>query len=283
MNQYLSKILETYTGNEIIQVCKCLNKNYNIYDPDDLRWNKIAYALFKTPKEDLEKLRASTISNEIVNDLIFNFYICERVVKYHFIRSLRNQANHIVAFEMAIGDSRIDICRINGSSYAYEIKTEYDTFERLSSQMNDYSRAFEKVYVIVPASRTDDVKAHIPPTCGIISYRITKDRQIVFSYSKRAAKNQCDPVSCLENLSSNDMSELLRALKLKDYQTRNEKLSALLDYAKTKPIWRQYRELLKSKYADQWAFLEQHFDEILPLDVQNFFSSNLEPTLFYSK
>lgn len=82
--------------------------------------------------------------------------------------------NHIVAFEMNIGDSRIDICRINGSSYAYEIKTEYDTFDRLGSQMQDYLRTFQKVYVIVPIGRVNDVKNLIPESCGIISYRITK-------------------------------------------------------------------------------------------------------------
>ena len=34
--------------------------------------------------------------------------------------------------------SRIDICRINGKLCAYEIKTEYDNYDRLSTQMNDY-------------------------------------------------------------------------------------------------------------------------------------------------
>lgn len=283
MNKYLSEILKDYTRNEIVQLCKGLNKDYNIYDPEDLRWNKISYALFKTSPESIEKLKDSAISNEVINDLIFNFYICERVVKYHFIRLLRKKTNHIVAFEMATGDSRIDICRINGGSYAYEIKTEYDTFDRLASQMKDYSGAFEKVYVIVPNSRVDDVKAHIPSTCGIISYRISKDQKFVFSYAKRATRNLCDPVSCLENLSSSDMSELLRALKLKDYQTRKEKLDALLEYAKKKSIWHQYKEVLKLKYAGQWNFLVEHFDDILPLDVQNFFSANLDPALLYGK
>ena len=29
--------------------------------------------------------------------------------------------------------------------------------------------------------------------------------------------------------------------------------------------------------------LEEHFEEILPIDVQTFFSANLDPSLFYSK
>ena len=283
MDKYLKETLAAYSQAELTQVCMGLNKSYNIYDPDSLRWEKISYALFKTSKDDIKNLQKHLLSNKVVNDLIFSYYICERVVKYYFIRSLKSKANNIVAFEMSIGDSRIDVCRINGSSYAYEIKTEYDTFDRLKSQMQDYSKSFEKVYVIVPASRINDVTSHIPASCGIISYRAIKDGSLVFSYTRGAQKNLCDPNFCLNNLSSNEMSILLRMLKLKDCHTRNEKLAALTNYAQTKSIWTSYRALLKSKYYSQWKFLEEHFEEILPIDVQTFFSANLDPSLFYSK
>ena len=167
----LQSILNNYSDDEILQMCKTINKDYNIYDPEDVRWAKIGYVLNKTNSSDIELLRKTCLSNKVVNDMIFNYYFCERVIKYYFIKHLKDQMNHIVAFEMNIGDSRIDICRINGSSYAYEIKTEYDTFDRLGSQMQDYLRTFEKVYVIVPIGRVNDVKNLIPESCGIISYR----------------------------------------------------------------------------------------------------------------
>lgn len=154
----LQSILNNYSDDEILQMCKTINKDYNIYDPEDVRWAKIGYVLNKTNSSDIELLRKTCLSNKVVNDMIFNYYFCERVIKYYFIKHLKDQLNHIVAFEMNIGDSRIDICRINGSSYAYEIKTEYDTFDRLGSQMQDYLRTFEKVYVIVPIGRVNDVK-----------------------------------------------------------------------------------------------------------------------------
>lgn len=197
MIQLLQSILKEYSTEEILQMCKTINKDYNIYDPEDVRWAKLQYVLNRTSHSDIEQLRKSYLSNQVVNDLIFNFYYCERVIKYYFIKHLRNRMDHIVAFEMSIGDSRIDICRINGSSYAYEIKTEYDTFDRLETQMRDYLRTFEKVYVIVPHARVEDVKPLIPDSCGIISYRISKDNEVVFSYSKGAQKNRCDIKSCL--------------------------------------------------------------------------------------
>lgn len=283
MNQYLQSILKEYSTAEILQVCKAINKEYNIYDPEDVRWNKLAYALYKTKHTEIEHLRSSCLSNEVVNALIFNYYYCERVIKYHFIKHLKNRMDHIVAFEMAIGDSRVDICRINGSSYAYEIKTEYDTFDRLETQMRDYTKTFEKVYVIVPCNRVADVRLHIPDSCGVISYRIDKNMEVIFSYVKKAYKNSCDIELCINSLSSNDMSYLLKLLKRNDCKTRDEKRISLLQLANSKSIWKCYRQLLRHKYEAQWKFITNHFDEILPIDIQSFFSSNMNPQLLYSK
>ena len=283
MNNYLEKVISAYSANELVQICKGLNKSYNVYDPEEVRWNQISYALFKTGNEDINKLKENFLSNEVVNYLIFNYYICERVVKYHFIKYLKNMTGHIVAFEMSIGDSRIDICRINGNSYAYEIKTEYDTFDRLESQMHDYTKTFDKVYVIIPRNRITDVLSHIPDSCGIISYRVSKEGALTFSYVKKAKKNQCNPIWCLNSLSSAELSNLLRALKLGSCRTRSEKLDILIRYSEETSIWKAYREILRAKYEAHWTFLTTHFDEILPLDVQSFFSANLDPTLLYSK
>lgn len=283
MNQHLQEILKEYSAAEILQMCKVINKDYNVYDPEDVRWAKLAYVLNKTSHADLELLRSNCLSNKVVNDLIFNFYYCERVIKYHFIKHLKNRIDHIVAFEMAIGDSRVDICRINGSSYAYEIKTEYDTFDRLETQMRDYLKTFEKVYVIVPKNRVEDVKMHIPDHCGVISYRVDDNMDVVFSYVKKAKHNCCDISFCINSLSSSDMSYLLKLLNEKDLKTRKEKLDSLLKLANSKSIWKKYRQLLRHKYEDQWIFITKHFDEILPVDIQSFFSSNMNPNLLYTK
>lgn len=282
MDHYLHSLIKEYSDDEILHICKLLNKSYNIYDPDDVRWSQIGYVLNKTSSKDIIELRHNCLSNKIVNDLIFNFYYCERVIKYHFINYLRRSTNHIVAFEMTIRDSRIDICRINGCSYAYEIKTEYDSFDRLQSQMQDYIKTFEKVYVIVPFSRVNDIRLLIPKTCGIISYRIS-DHTVFFSYIRKAYKNHCNIYSCIDSLSSHDLSFMLKQLGETDYKTKQEKKEHLEQIANNKSLWRSYRQLLKYKYEHRWKFLTEHFDEILPIDIQCFFSSNIEPDLLYKK
>jgi len=43
----LQSILNNYSDDEILQMCKTINKDYNIYDPEDVRWAKIGYVLNK--------------------------------------------------------------------------------------------------------------------------------------------------------------------------------------------------------------------------------------------
>ena len=227
-------ILDDYTTNEIVQICKYLNKEYNIYEPDDVRWEKIKYAFYKTDEQIIDELQKKTFSNEFINDLMLKYYACERVVKYHFIKQLKNATHDIVAFEMSIGDSRIDICRINGKLYAYEIKTEYDNYDRLVTQMKDYFNAFERVYIIIPIRNANAVKEFIPAKCGIITYRIDKSDNMIFSYKRSAKDNKCDINFCLNSLSGSDMIKMVKILKLKPYRTKKKILNCCLIFLKKK-------------------------------------------------
>ncbi len=282
--ELFEQIISSYTNDEIIHICQNLNKAYNVYDSEEIRWRKIAYCLFKTSEAEIDVLRRSILSNEFINNLFLKYYVCERVVKYYLIRKLLGLTNDIVAFEMAIGDSRIDVCRINGGSYAYEIKTEYDSFDRLSSQMNDYMKAFEKVYVVIPRSRVMDIQSFIPLECGIITYRQTENHGLIFSNFRRSKKHQCDINICLSSLSSNDLSEILKLAGLK-YKGANkeDKLKTLVDYSENHSVWHHYRMMLKEKYRSNWQFIKDHFSEIIPIDIQNFFSTSINPSLLYNK
>ena len=50
--------------------------------------------------------------------------------------------------EVAIAKSKADFVLINGKAVVYEIKTELDNLERLSSQVDDYYKAFDHVAVV---------------------------------------------------------------------------------------------------------------------------------------
>lgn len=79
-------------------------------------------------------------------------YCCEYVYKTAIANRIifgrhspRTASMHI---ELPVGRSIVDVAVFNGTSSAYEIKTELDSNRRLSTQTHDYLRAFERVYVV---------------------------------------------------------------------------------------------------------------------------------------
>ncbi len=57
--------------------------------------------------------------------------------------------------EFRIGKSIADLLLLNGTSVVYEIKTEYDSPERLMSQINEYRKSFLNVVIVTHHTVTD--------------------------------------------------------------------------------------------------------------------------------
>src|SRR5690625_2508078 len=96
----------------------------------------------------------SSVNEEIqprafINNFVLHHYPNETVIKSSFINNVLNRyKDYVVIFELNVVNSRLDLCYINRESVAYEIKTELDSTYRLSNQIKDYFKVFEKVYLI---------------------------------------------------------------------------------------------------------------------------------------
>ncbi len=102
-------------------LCNTLNISYNDFDK-------------------IENIRS------LYNECLLKYYPNEASVKANFINKiLLNGKTHVTIFELPVGRSRVDLCKINGTSVAYEIKTDYDTFYRLEKQIYDYSGNEHKI------------------------------------------------------------------------------------------------------------------------------------------
>ena len=66
--------------------------------------------------------------------------------------------------ELPIGESKADFAIINGKGVIYEIKTDLDNLQRLSSQLSDYYKVFSYVYVVVGKKQVETVKALLDKT-----------------------------------------------------------------------------------------------------------------------
>ncbi len=88
---------------------------------------------------------------EYTYSMLCAYYKCEYVyLNTFFINEIlkNHDNNHTVLTELYVNDSQADLVVINGTTTVYEIKTELDTLFRLTKQLEDYTRTFDKVYVI---------------------------------------------------------------------------------------------------------------------------------------
>jgi len=142
------------------------------------------------------------------NEYVFKNAIAEKVV-----RGRHKLSNATYVTEFRVGKSIVDAAVFNGTSTAYEIKTEYDSFERLESQLHSYGQVFDKTYVVVPSSKVTKVLHIIPETVGV--YELTDKYSL--SVIKEASSN-IENVCKHQILNSMRQSELLSLIRDKfDY------------------------------------------------------------------
>lgn len=70
--------------------------------------------------------------------------------------------------ELRAGSSKADIVLVNGTSSVYEIKSEYDSIERLQSQLASYRDLFDRIFVCSHESQLHKLERALPSHVGIV-------------------------------------------------------------------------------------------------------------------
>lgn len=81
------------------------------------------------------------------------------------VHSLRTAA---LLTEFRVGSCKADAVLLNGSLRIYEIKSDRDKLERLSTQIGSYLQAFSEVYVITGDGHLEGVLKLVPSEVGVI-------------------------------------------------------------------------------------------------------------------
>ncbi len=66
------------------------------------------------------------------------------------------------------GAARVDVAVASDRLLGYEIKSDFDTLDRLAQQMHTYHRVFDALTIVTTASFLDQVKALLPKWWGIM-------------------------------------------------------------------------------------------------------------------
>ncbi|MCD7975823.1 MAG: sce7726 family protein [Tannerellaceae bacterium] len=167
----------------------------------------------KIQRYDKEKVGAGVVTyldyiTYIYKQLQQN-YRCEYIYKNTVINQLLlkkyGTKDTLVVNEFKVGNSVADLVLFNGTSKAFEIKTELDSARRLENQLCHYTRLFKECYIVTHENLLDKYSA-IPENIGILVIKSCKNG-IKLEEIRPALANNCL-----------DASMLMRSIRTSEYK-----------------------------------------------------------------
>ncbi|AIA45780.1 sce7726 family protein [Serratia marcescens] len=119
-----------------------------------------------------------------------NEYIYKNEIAKKIIKGCHRYNNVSYVNEFKVNGCIADVAIFNGTSTAYEIKTELDSFDRLQEQLSVYKEVFEFVHLVIPAHKLTQALDLVDENTGVI---ILKENNVL-KY-ERLAKSNMDVLS----------------------------------------------------------------------------------------
>jgi len=148
---------------------------------------------------------------DIIYDLLVDIYRCEYVYKNNIANQLLIKRHSLressLLSEFRVGNSKADIVILNGNSSVYEIKTELDNYDRLQSQLSDYKKVFDLIFVTTHPSKLDKISEIIDDDIGIMI--LTDDLQIKTIREAKSNKHNVNPEFIFDTLRRNEYTRII--------------------------------------------------------------------------
>ena len=132
----------------------------------------------------------------LYNELVKNYrseYVYKNTLFNKLLLGKHNLNTTSALVELPVGKSIADFVLLNGTATVYEIKTELDSLDRLETQVNNYYKAFDLVYVVISENHLNSVMSILESTSvGIIvlTSRMTLSiKREAIRYTDRLDKN----------------------------------------------------------------------------------------------
>lgn len=128
--------------------------------------------------------------------------------------------------EARVGMNKADVVVFNGTSTAYEIKSERDSLARLSAQVASYSTVFAGVNVVTSPNHVEHVLRLVPEHVGVkvLSHRFTLQTE----RPAHVDPTRTDPVGILDFVRVDEASKILSALNIDMPRVPNTQLRSRL-------------------------------------------------------
>lgn len=97
-------------------------------------------------------------------------HLTERDIRDALLRRLLQStpASGVLIEELGVGPARVDVAAAGELLSGYEIKSDYDTLDRLARQMHAYHEVFDLLTIVTTETYVDQVEALLPKWWGIL-------------------------------------------------------------------------------------------------------------------
>jgi len=146
-----------------------------------------------------------------IYSILANHYQNEYIFKNEFLNNWLikelGETNSQIFSEFRVGNSIADLVMFNGCSRIFEIKTELDSDSRLSSQIKNYDKAFNQIFLIIPESKLQIYEKQ-DASIGLITYGPKRDN--TFSVYRNAKLNlDIEPSTIMSILHTNEYKSIV--------------------------------------------------------------------------
>jgi len=145
------------------------------YDAQWLNYNNVSYIDYL--KHIYNVLEAHYQTEYILKNSFLNEWLIKEI----------GESDSRVFNEYRVGNAVADLVMFNGISKVFEIKTEYDSDKRLALQLENYRKAFNHIFLIIPESKFTAYKI-TDERVGLITFNGNKEQK--FTLQRDAVVNQ---------------------------------------------------------------------------------------------
>lgn len=159
---------------------------------------------------------SQTINNQNLIEYLYNQLLKNYKSEYLYKNALLNKLllgryslkTSTLFNEFKIGNSIADIVILNGDAKVYEIKTEYDSLEKLNKQILDYQQFANKVYVVSNSKHIDKLLSDYKESnIGVIEFTKTNTFKEVLAAKENKEYFQHDTI--FKTLRKNEYLEIV--------------------------------------------------------------------------
>lgn len=145
--------------------------------------------------------------------ILLNQYRCEYVYKNIITTKLYLDEHHdpqesLLTGELRSGNSRADVVILNGTSTVYEIKSAYDSFERLDSQIEDYRKVFDRIVVVTTEEKSELAIDRVDDPIGVMKLNAEGCLTVVREASSNKANT--DPATVFDCMRQSEFCAVIK-------------------------------------------------------------------------